>query len=77
MRKKIRNIEVDGNLFVWRVKPSYKSMEIKIWNSDKKLIYARSMYKDPEYTTSHHVTTPSKIADIIRALIYIKPYITQ
>lgn len=71
MKKKFREIEVDGKQFTWSVEGSdYETNYIKIWsvtNKGKKIIFEGT----PDYENDKISITPRDIRKIIKNLLSI------
>ena len=58
MKKKHRNITVEGNDYAWTTQGAGKYEKLKIWEN-KKVVFETLI-------TRHHIITPKVVADIIR-----------
>ena len=58
MKKKYRNIVVNGKTYAWNIIPRYNGISVRIWE-DKKIIYN-------EFILGRNTITPKFIAEKIK-----------
>lgn len=66
MKKKVRNIEVDGKNYVWTAKRGYRDLTLRIWDDKKTIVFEKVYPNVLDYEYQAKKITPGYVAEIIK-----------